>query len=256
MQDLLAGDAGPQAFDRELAHACVLTPVDLHDHVVAVDPHVVDGHRPGGRQRVGLAGRRARTCCRASSTRSRARRTWTSPSDSETSGWLQRSPMAYTVVADAHQAMRWPSTSNRRASPVGELVERRTTRSVRHATALAVELGRDRGAQLGPTSAGTGRRSSTSAKKPGDDQPLGDVGGHAPALEVEALLLVDRPDGGGVAAVHVVVLDLEVRHRLGPGVVGELDVAVRLEGVGAARLLPHPDEPGVHRRERGRRPRP
>ena len=65
-------------------------------------------------------------------------------------------------------------------------------------------------------------------------------GRHAAALEVEALLLVDRADRRGVAAVHVVVLDLEVGHRLGPGVVGQLEVAVGLEGVGAPGVLAAP----------------
>ena len=81
----------------------------------------------------------------------------------------------------------------------------------------AVELGGDGGV------AASGRRSLAPAgwskhlvEEPGHDEPLGDLGRDAAALEVEALLLVDRADGRGVAAVHVVVLDLEVGHRLGP----------------------------------------
>ncbi len=50
-----------------------------------------------------------------------------------------------------------------------------------------------------------------------------------------------------MAAPHVVVLDLEVRHGLGPRVGAELDVAVGLEGVGALRLRTDLDEPCVHR---------
>ncbi len=46
--------------------------------------------------------------------------------------------------------------------------------------------------------------------------------------------------------MHVVVLDLEVGHRLRPGLGRQLDVPVGLEGVGAAGGLGHPDQPGVH----------
>ena len=43
----------------------------------------------------------------------------TSPSDSETSAWVQRSPMAYTSSSMRTTAMRRPSTSKRRAVAVG-----------------------------------------------------------------------------------------------------------------------------------------
>ena len=81
----------------------------------------------------------------------------------------------------------------------------------------------------------------------GHDEALGPRRMQAAALEVEALIFVDRANRGSVAALDVVVLDLQVGNRLGPRLVGELDVAVRLEGVGASGIGPHVDEPGVHR---------
>jgi hypothetical protein len=81
----------------------------------------------------------------------------------------------------------------------------------------------------------------------GDDEALGARRMQAAALEVEALVFVDRSDGRGVAALDVVVLDLQVGNRLGPRLVGQLDVAVRLERVGASRIGSHVYEPGVDR---------
>ena len=65
---------------------------------------------------------------------------------------------------------------------------------------------------------GPGHLEQHVAEEAFDHQPFGHLRWHASALEVEALLLVDRTDGRRVGAVHVVVVDLEVGHRLGPGV--------------------------------------
>src|SRR3954468_24954056 len=58
------------------------------------------------------------------------------------------------------------------------------------------------------------------------DQAVGHLGGHAARLEVVALLLVDRADGRRVAARHLVLLDLQVRHRVGLCPLGEHEVAI------------------------------
>ena len=48
-----------------------------------------------------------------------------------------------------------------------------------------------------------------------------------------------------MAALDVVVLDLEVGHRLGPSVVSELQISVGLKCVGAAGVGAYPGQPGV-----------
>src|SRR5262245_39338099 len=77
------------------------------------------------------------------------------------------------------------------------------------------------------------------------DQPLGDLRRDAPALEVEALVGVDRADRRGVTAAHVVGLDLEVRDALGPRSLAQREVAVGLECCCAAGVLADLDEAGV-----------
>ena len=58
--------------------------------------------------------------------------------------------------------------------------------------------------------------------------------GDAARLQVEQLLVVEPAGGGGVpGADDLAGLDLEVRHRVGAGAVGEDQVAVELVGVGA-----------------------
>ena len=74
---------------------------------------------------------------------------------------------------------------------------------------------------------------------------LGDLGPDAPALEEEALLGIDRTDGARMAALDVVGLDLEVRHRLGPRVVGQLDDPVGLVRVRALAFVVDTDHAGV-----------
>ena len=148
-------------------------------------------------------------------------------------------------------AIGWPSTTNRRASPSGTSSTAQRRCSLTHDRCAPSSAARS---SLAPISARTCSRSGGDrhagehlVEEAGDDQPLGDARRHASALEVEALLVVDRADRRGVAAADVVVLDLEVRHRLGPRVLGQLEVAVGLEGVGAPGLLPDPDEAGVDR---------
>ncbi len=66
------------------------------------------------------------------------------------------------------------------------------------------------------------------------DQPPRLVLGDAAGLQVEQLLVVEPAGGAGVAgADDLTGLDLEVRHRVGAGAVGEHQVAVQLVGVGA-----------------------
>ena len=77
------------------------------------------------------------------------------------------------------------------------------------------------------------------------DQALGDLRRDAAALEVEALLGVDRADGRGVAAADVVRLDLEVRDALGPRPLAQREVAVGLERRRAAGVLADLDQARV-----------
>ena len=107
-----------------------------------------------------------------------------------------------------------------------------------------VQLLRDPLAQFGCET--TGRQLSQHlVEEAEDDQPLGDVGLDAAALEVEALLLVDRTNGAGVAALDVVGVDLQVRHALCPRSVAERQVAVGLEGNGAAGIRTDLDQARV-----------
>ena len=102
----------------------------------------------------------------------------------------------------------------------------------------------------------SGRRCS--AKKPRTTRRLGLVLGDAARLQVEQLLVVEPACGGGVpGALDLAGLDLEVRHRVGAGAVGEHEVAVELVGVGALGLGAdqHVADPhGVGGRRPGARP--
>ena len=82
--------------------------------------------------------------------------------------------------------------------------------------------------------------SMTSSRKPEGDQPLSHPRRDPPRLEVEPLVLRHRANCGGMAAAHVVVLDLEVRHRVGVRPFVEHQVAVGLKGVGAPGALLDP----------------
>ena len=80
-----------------------------------------------------------------------------------------------------------------------------------------------------------------------DDQAFGGLRRDAAALQVVPLVGVDGTHRRGVGAAHVVVLDLQVRHRLRPRVIGQLHDPVGLHRVAAASVGPDVDEPGVHR---------
>ena len=257
-QDLLAADAGPQALDLELdvgfAHRA-----DLHHDVAVDDVDLVDGHRAWWPAATRARRSRARTRCRASSTRSRARPRRPRPRTARCRRGCSGRRWRRSRRRCARRTIPWPSTSNRRAAPSARVVEPRRARTSRHRRRIALRRSSlladarpERGAEPRAPAGGA----TTSSKKPATISRSATCGRHAPALEVEALLLVDRPDRRGVAAAHVVVLDLEVRHRLGPCVVGQLDVAVGLEGVRAPGVLPHPDQPGVDATGSDRRPRP
>src|SRR4051794_3519122 len=67
-----------------------------------------------------------------------------------------------------------------------------------------------------------------------DDQPTSRFRVDAARAEVEQLLVVEPAGGAGVAgADDLAGLDLQVRHRVGAGAVGEHQVAVELVGLGA-----------------------
>ncbi len=71
------------------------------------------------------------------------------------------------------------------------------------------------------------------AEEAAHDEAAGLVFGDAAGLQVEQLLVVETSGGAGVpGADDLAGLDLEVRHRVGAGAVGEHQVAVGLEGVG------------------------
>ena len=75
------------------------------------------------------------------------------------------------------------------------------------------------------------------AEEAAHHQAAGLVLGDAAGPQVEQLLVVETSGGAGVSgADDLAGLDLQVRHRVGAGAVGEHQVAVRLEGVGAGGL--------------------
>src|SRR3954463_6229220 len=81
-----------------------------------------------------------------------------------------------------------------------------------------------------------------------DDQAARGLGVDAPRAEVEQLFVVEAAGGAGVAgADDLTGLDLQVRHRVGAGPVGEHQVAVELVGVGADRLGADADVADPHR---------
>src|SRR5690242_12527664 len=91
------------------------------------------------------------------------------------------------------------------------------------------ELGLD--GRLQPfTQLGQGQAGEDLAEEAADDQAARDVFGDAPALQVEQLLVVEAARGAGVpGARDLAGLDLQVRHRVGAGALGEHEVAVELE---------------------------
>ena len=147
------------------------------------------------------------------------------------------------VVADAHDGdCAAVDVEARRAV---RAPARRKRADARCSSACADRAWRRPGRAAARPARPTGQLGEHLVEEAEHDEPLGDLGRDAAALEVEALLLVDRPDRAGVAALHVVGLDLEVGHALGPGAVAEREVAVGLEGVRALGLVADPDQPGV-----------
>src|SRR5918993_697197 len=148
-------------------------------------------------------------------------------------------------------AIGTPPTTMRRAVPGTRSASATVAESVSVATsgrpgerAVEVELGRHPAAQL------LGERADRQlvedlVEEAEHDEALGDLGRDAAALEVEALLGVDRADGRRVAAAHVVRLDLEVRDALRPGALAERQVAVGLERRRATGVLADLDEARV-----------
>src|SRR5688572_7647944 len=115
---------------------------------------------------------------------------------------------------------------------------------IEHLVVAPVQLARDLGSQRGDD-AGHRHALEHLVEEAHHDQPLRNLRRDAAALQVEALVLVDRADGRRVAALHVVVLDLQVGVGVRPRTLGELDVAVGLERGDTGRLLPDVDEAGV-----------
>ena len=71
------------------------------------------------------------------------------------------------------------------------------------------------------------------AEEAAHDEAAGLVFGDAAGPQIEQLLVVESSGGAGVSgADDLAGLDLQVRHRVGAGAVGEHQVAVGLEGVG------------------------
>ena len=245
-------DRGPQAFDAQLVGRLGLAHAITTSTSSPSMRDLVDRHGLGGREGVRACRRSARSSCRASSTRSRGCRC--APRPRTARSWrgcrCRRRRSSRRRCAPGRSG-----SCRRRTAGPGPGRCRSSERTSHRPLASTATAGRlaDGGADHRVTSrrasmrscssgttAGTGNWSSTSAKKPATISRSATAGRHAAALEVEALVLVDRADGRGVRAAHVVVLDLEVRHRLGPRLVRQLDVAVGLEGVGAPGLLAAP----------------
>ena len=94
----LPADAGPQALD----HEHVRQSLDDHLDLAVDDADLVDRHRPGGGQRLGLAGRAARTRAVLPALDRRARRRRPRPRTARCPGGVQRVADGVDVVADAH----------------------------------------------------------------------------------------------------------------------------------------------------------
>src|SRR4051812_25502695 len=102
--------------------------------------------------------------------------------------------MAYTASSIRTTAMRWPSTSNRRAPPsISSSSAHNFTSTVSPMPALPIELGGDPGAQR-VDEPGNRNPLHDLVEEAGDDQPLRDLRWHPSTLQVEPLFLVDRAD--------------------------------------------------------------
>ena len=196
------------------------------------------GRWPGARWARRCGGRSA---SRAASTRGcsrrprpRTARRWRGCSVSSTQ-WT--SPSSVRTIAT-----RRPSISAR-AAPTAGSSSRRQTRTVadsRCSVGCSLDAGAPRRAR--PRSPcheavlqlGHADLVDDAGEEAAHDEAAGLVLGDAAGHEVEQLLVVEPAGGRGVAgADDLAGLDLEVRHRVGAGAVGEDEVAVELVGVGA-----------------------
>src|SRR3954447_2818420 len=191
----------------------------------------------------------------------------TSPSDSDTSAWLDASAIACTWPSSSRTtATGRPSTTTRTAPTSGSSSRDSTrcaltalprsalrgalcswfARSARSRRPLVlrrrVEAGRSHGRrQLGLDrghepllDGGDADALDELGEEAADDQPPGLDLRDAAGLQVEELLVVEPAGGAGVArADDLAGLDLEVGHRVGTCPLGEHEVAVELVGVGA-----------------------
>ncbi len=267
-QDLLGAllglDADVQVADLEGGHAVQLSFAavsrgvdrgrDVDEHVVAVDGHGEDGHGPDRRQRRRLAGAQVE------------------PGPVQPA--LDRAVLDLALgerdvgvragVADRRGARRPRRGRRPRRSPS------RTTRTAPHGSGMSPAGAgafcrltprtsasgcRHRRARARPRSRSTSRSSIAGnadlldqlVEEAADDQPAGLVLGDAAGLQVEQLLVVEPAGGAGVAgADDLAGLDLEVRHRVGAGAVGQHEVAVELVGVGALGRGPDQDVTDPH----------
>ena len=173
VEDLLAADAGlagPRS--RRRGHQPRTAGGDHHVAVVARTASYT-GTGCGGRQRAAARRSRARRCCRASSTRSRARRGSTSPSRQRDVGVAAAVADGVDVVADAHDGDRRAADLDPPGRARRELVERaRPSTVVRSVTprSSVASLSAMLVAQLRPPDRPTGSCSSTSSKKPEHDR--------------------------------------------------------------------------------------
>ena len=168
----------------------------LHHHVVAVDPHGVDGHRSGRRQGLGLAGRE------------RERRAVLRALDLALVGpdvalgervVGVRALVAdhVPVVAEVHRAEPVtvdvePRAGRRPAST--SLAPRTAAGAVAHVARASVEVA-DLLVHRAPQrrrERGDGQAGEHVLEEAEHDQPLGVLGPHAAGLEVVALVVVDR----------------------------------------------------------------
>src|SRR4051812_42862055 len=100
------------------------------------------------------------------------------------------------------------------------------------------ELGLDGRLQPFPQ-LGQGDLGQDLAEEAAHDRAACDVLGDSATLQVEELLVVEPAGGAGVACTgDLAGLDLQVGHRVGAGLLGEHQVAVELEGLGAFRGRP------------------
>ena len=262
-QDLPAGHLGVQPLDHQPARAHPGRSVG-HDHVVAVAVHLGTPGPAGWRAATAAARRPTRRRCRASSIRSSAPRRRSRPRPARSrrgcSGrrW-RRSRRRCAPGTPRRDRRRGAPPSPTRPCPLGSEPSSAITRPsppalVRLQGVRRVELAGQQRSQP----AGERRQRQLLqdlVEEAEGDQPVGHLGRHPPALQVEALVLGDRADGRGVAAAHVVVLDLQVGHRVGVGALVQHQVAVGLHGVGAPRPLLDPDQAAVDRAGRvGHRP--